>query len=373
MNTIYCDNAATTPIYNEVIKKMSKLMLITYGNPSSIHKLGQESKAVVERARLNIADSLMCDVSEIIFTGCGSESNNIALLGTLQEGDHLITSSYEHPAIEAVSKILLEQGIEVSYINPNSNGIIEPNNVKKNIKSNTKLISIMYVNNELGTENPIDKISLLSKENNLIFHTDAVQAIGKRKISLKNNNIDMLSLSAHKFYGPKGVGALYVKNGINLKAIYYGGGQEKNLRPGTENVVGIYGMSLSLKKSVNELSDWEGKVLELEETFLNQLKEKNIQYTINGANRIPGFINITFNNISSQDLVIGLDIKGFAISGGSACSSGSMNPSKVLKEIGLSDQAASQTVRISFGKNLSKNNVTDLASEISYLINNNSC
>ena len=184
MNTIYCDNAATTPIYNDVIKKMSKLMLDTYGNPSSIHKLGQESKAVVERARLNIADSLMCDVNEIIFTGCGSESNNIALLGTLEIGDHLITSSYEHPAIEAISKTLLNQGVEVSYVRPNADGIIEPKNISNSIKSNTKLISIMYVNNELGTENPIAEIASLAKENNLTFHTDAVQAIGKTKISL---------------------------------------------------------------------------------------------------------------------------------------------------------------------------------------------
>lgn len=372
MNTIYCDNAATTPIYNDVIKEMSKLMLDTYGNPSSIHKFGQESKAVVERARLSIASSLKCDVSELIFTGCGSESNNIALLGTLEKGDHLITSSYEHPAIEAVSQSLLKLGVEVSYISPNTSGIIEPKNITKKIKPNTKLISIMYVNNELGTKNPIDDIALLAKENNLIFHTDAVQAIGKIKISLKDNNIDMLSLSAHKFYGPKGVGALYVRDGINLKATYYGGGQEKNLRPGTENIIGIYGMSLSLKKSIDELSTWEGKVLKLEKIFLNQLKKKNIKHVINGTNRIPGFINITFKDIYSQDLVIALDIKGFAISGGSACSSGSVRPSKVLKEIGLSDKIASQTVRISFGKYLSEENVINLASEISHIINNKS-
>lgn len=369
MNTIYCDNAATTPMYSDVIKKMSNLMLSTYGNPSSIHKLGQESKAVIERARLSIADLLMCDVSELIFTGCGSESNNIALLGTLNKGDHLITSSYEHPAIETISKSFLNKGVEVSYITPNADGIIETKKIKNSIKSNTKLISIMYVNNELGTENPIDKIASLAKENNLIFHTDAVQAIGKTKISLRSSNIDMLSLSAHKFGGPKGVGALYVKDAINIKATYYGGGQEKNLRPGTENIVGIYGMSLALDKAINGLPDWIEKVSELENIFLDQLNNNDVQYTINGKNRIPGFINITFRNISSQDLVIGLDVKGFAISGGSACSSGSVSPSKVLKEIGLSDNIAKKTVRISFGKYLSADNVKNLANEISSLIN----
>ena len=366
---IYCDSAASTPLDENVIAEMTAISSSIFGNPSSIHKFGQETKAVIERARLSIANDLGCDLSEIIFTGCGSESNNIALLGILKEGDHLITSSYEHPAILNIARNLEKIGVNVSYISPDNNGLIDPNHIENEIKANTKLISVMYVNNELGTINPIDEIGAIARKNNILFHTDAVQIVGKEKINLNSQNIDLLSLSAHKFYGPKGVGALYLKNGINLTTTYFGGGQEKNLRPGTENVSGIHGMAIALHKSTKELSSWIETVNEYEDMFINELSNSKIKFIINGENRLPGIINITFIDILSADLVMALDMHGYAISGGSACSSGSAKPSATLKEIGMDDEMAMRTVRISFGKNLTTQNIQGLSKSISNIIN----
>jgi cysteine desulfurase len=366
---IYCDSAASTPLDENVIAEMTAISSSIFGNPSSIHKFGQETKAVIERARLSIANDLGCDLSEIIFTGCGSESNNIALLGILKEGDHLITSSYEHPAVLNIARNLEKTGVNVSYISPDNNGLIDPNHIENKIKANTKLISVMYVNNELGTINPIDEIGAIARKNNILFHTDAVQIVGKEKINLNSQNIDLLSLSAHKFYGPKGVGALYLKNGINLTTTYFGGGQEKNLRPGTENVSGIHGMAIALNKSTKELSSWIETVNKYEDIFINELSNSKIKFIINGKNRLPGIINITFIDIQSADLVMALDMYGYAISGGSACSSGSTKPSATLKEIGMDDEMAMRTVRISFGKNLTTQNIQGLSKSISNIIN----
>ena len=370
MEMIYCDSAASTPLNEDVIAEMAEISSSIFGNPSSIHKFGQESKAIIERARFNIANLLGADLSEIIFTGCGSESNNIAILGLLSKGDHFITSSYEHPAVLKIANELENNGIEVSYIKPTSNGIINPEDVKKNIKPNTKLVSIMYVNNELGTTNPIDAISKITKEQGVIFHTDAVQLIGKKLIKLQDTNIDLLSLSAHKFYGPKGVGALYIKQGVNLKSSYLGGGQEKDLRPGTENIVGIHGMSIALQKSMETIDEWSEKIKNYDNLFLENLDKLDVRYTVNGENRISGILNITFDEISSQDLVIALDMQGYAISGGSACSSGSVKASLTLSEIGMDEVLALKTVRISFGKNLTKDNIIGLSNSISSIIKN---
>ena len=366
---IYFDSAASTPIYKEILNEMQNISLTTFGNASSIHKFGQETKAIIERARLSIANDLGCHVREIIFTGCGSESNNIAILGILKRGDHFITSSYEHPAVLNIANNLIEKGIDVSYVKPNSAGLINPDDIKNEINSNTKLISIMYVNNELGTINPINAISKIAKENNIIFHTDAVQIIGKVKINLKNQNIDLLSLSAHKFYGPKGVGALYIKDNTNLNSTYFGGGQEKSLRPGTEKVSGIHGMAAALRKSIKELDPWTETINKYEEIFIENLNKSGIKFMINGDNRLPGILNMPFPNILSSDLVMALDMQGYAISGGSACSSGSTKPPKVLKEIGMTDEMAMKSVRISFGKNLNEENIKELSNAISNIIN----
>jgi len=369
MKMIYCDSAATTPLNKDVIDEMTKVSSSVFGNPSSIHKFGQESRAIIERARLSMANLLGCDLSEIIFTGCGSESNNIALLGLLKRGDHFITTSYEHPAVLKTANELEQNGIDVTYIKPNSSGLIELEDIENSINTKTKLVSVMYVNNELGTENPINQISELTKKYGILFHTDAVQIIGKKEIALKDTSIDLLSLSAHKFYGPKGVGALYIKNGVNLIPTYFGGGQEKDLRPGTENIVYIHGMAIALQKSIQGIDRWNKRVTEYETSFFKKMEKMKINYTLNGDNRTPGILNITFHDILSQDLVIALDMSGYAISGGSACSSGSVNASATLREINMDNESASRTVRISFGKNLTKQNIVGLSDCISEIIN----
>jgi len=369
MKMIYCDSAATTPLNKDVIDEMTKVSSSVFGNPSSIHKFGQESRAIIERARLSMANLLGCDLSEIIFTGCGSESNNIALLGLLKRGDHFITTSYEHPAVLKTANELEQNGIDVTYIKPNSSGLIELEDIENSITTKTKLVSVMYVNNELGTENPINQISELTKKYGILFHTDAVQIIGKKEIALKDTSIDLLSLSAHKFYGPKGVGALYIKNGVNLIPTYFGGGQEKDLRPGTENIVYIHGMAIALQKSIQGIDRWNKRVIEYETSFFKKMEKMKINYTLNGDNRTPGILNITFHDILSQDLVIALDMSGYAISGGSACSSGSVNASATLREINMDNESASRTVRISFGKNLTKQNIVGLSDCISEIIN----
>ena len=366
---IYCDSAATTPLNENVMIEMNKISSTVFGNPSSIHKFGQESRAIIERSRLKIANLLGCDLSEIIFTGCGTESNNIAMLGLLSKNDHLITTSYEHPAVLKTANELELKGVEVTYIKPDKNGIINCNEVKAAIKENTKLVSVMHVNNELGTENSIEEISQITNDMGVLFHTDAVQSIGKKNITLRNTKIDLLSLSAHKFYGPKGIGALYMKNGVNLIPTYFGGGQEKDLRPGTENISYIHGMAIALELAVKDCEAWHKKLSKFESLFLNNLRNENIKYTVNGKNLIGGILNITFHDILSQDLVIALDMKGYAISGGSACSSGSVKTSTTLQQIKMDKNLAQRTVRISFGKNLNEDDINGLSKAITSIIN----
>ena len=369
MKMIYCDSAATTPLNENVIVEMNKISTRVFGNPSSIHKFGQESRAIIERSRLKMANLLGCDLSEIIFTGCGTESNNIAMLGLLREGDHLITTSYEHPAVLKTANELELKGVEVTYIKPDQDGIIDSIEIKNAIKENTKLVSVMHVNNELGTENSIDEISQITNDMGVLFPTDAVQSIGKKYINLRNTKIDLLSLSAHKFYGPKGIGALYMRNGVNLMPTYFGGGQEKDLRPGTENISYIHGMAIALELALKDCKAWHKKLSNLESLFLKNLKNEKIRYKINGKNLIGGILNITFHDILSQDLVIALDIKGYAISGGSACSSGSVKTSTTLQEIKMDENLAQRTVRISFGKNLTEEDINGLSKTIATIIN----
>ena len=348
MDNIYLDISATTPINKHVLELIQNVEWNAFGNPSSIHKYGQKSRAIIERSRLQITKALNCDSSEIIFTGGGTESNNIAIQGLLNHGDHVITSDYEHPAVTNVISKLTKENITVTFIKPESNGSINPNKIKNAIKKNTRMVSIMAVNNELGTINPIKKIGEICKQNNVIFHSDAVQMFGKMPMNINEYHIDLLSISAHKFYGPKGVGALYIKNGTNLKPTILGGGQEKNLRPGTENVSGIAGLGLAAELISSNLKDKISQVKYLESVFIDILNNENIDYSINGEYRIPGVFSITFHGINAQSLVINLDMEGIAISAGSACSSGTIKPSSILLNIGLSEKSANETVRISF-------------------------
>ena len=364
----YFDIAATTPIDNQVIDLMHEINSEYFGNPSSIHAIGQKSHNLIEKSRINISEVLNCKSSEIFFTSGGSESNNIVLKGLLKEGDHFITSSYEHPSILGLAKDLMKNDIEISFIKPDKDGIINVNDVKNSIKENTKLISIMYVNNELGTINPIEDIANLSKQNNILFHSDAVQYIGKEKINLLESNIDFLSIGAHKFYGPKGIGVLYMKSIHTINPLISGGGQESGIRAGTENISYIAGMSLALKLSNDNYKKNKEYTLSLENYFIEELKQSKIKYRINGKNRMPGIMNITFFNIDGQALLMNLDLMNIAISYGSACSSGSVSAPLALLEIGMEKSEAQSSVRISFGKMNNKDNIDYLISSLKTII-----
>ena len=370
MNNLYFDIAATTPLDSNVSELMNKIQQTAFGNPSSIHQFGQKSRSLVETARRQMAKSLNCKPNEIIFTSGGSESNNLVLKGLLKKGDHLITSSYEHPAVFNVARELEKQGVEVSYIKPNPKGIIRTDDINLAIKGNTKLISIMYVNNELGSMNPIKDIVEIAKKHKIKVHTDAVQVIGKQPFDIKSLNVDFLSIAAHKYYGPKGVGALFIKSGNILESVLQGGGQEKKLRPGTENTPGIVGMGLATQIAIQNVVDNSKKILALENIFINELNTKKINYKLNGECRVPGILNITFPAILGQALVMKLDLNGVAVSFGSACSSGTPKPSEVLLNLGLTSNEALRTIRISIGKFHTENDIYELVNILDEILCN---
>ena len=368
LKQLYFDIAATTPMDSAVADIMHKANIENYGNPSSMHMLGQKSHNIVERSRTSIAKILNCKTSEIIFTSGGSESNNIILKGVLEKGDHLITSSYEHPSVLNLAKNLEENGIEVSFVKPNKDGSIDVKDIESEIKENTKLISIMYVNNELGTINPIKEIGDIAHKNKILFHSDAVQFIGKENLDLSTIKIDFATICAHKFYGPKGIGGFYCKSGIILTPLIDGGGQESGLRSGTENISSILGMAKALEISNDNNDANKRQILKLESYFIELLKQSNIDYRINGANRFPGILNITFFGVEGHGLLMNLDMQGIAISYGSACSSGSANAPQALIEVGMEENEARCSVRISIGKMIVKDDIDKLFISIKNIV-----
>ena len=359
----YFDHAATTAVDSKVLKEMLPFFNIQYGNPSSIYTIGRSAKRAVEESRRKVALALNADSNEIYFTSCGSESDNIALKGVCyangDKGNHIITTKIEHPAILNTCKTLENEGFNVTYLDVDRDGLISIEDLRKNITEETILISIMFANNEIGTIEPIEEIGKVAKENGIMFHTDSVQAVGNTKIDVKKMNIDLLSTSAHKFYGPKGIGALYVRKGIKFKKLQDGGHQEKDKRAGTENVPGIVGLGSAIQIADNNL-EWYSKYIgELRDYFEYHVKN-NIPYIkINGSikNRLPGNSNISFRFIEGEALLLKLDEKGICASAGSACSSGEDKPSHVLKAIGLTDDIAKGSLRITFGKDNTKQDV----------------
>jgi len=295
----------------------------------------------------------------------------MVLKGVLNPGDHFITSSYEHPAILKVLPFLESKKISTTIVNPDKNGLIHPSDIEKNINANTRLISIMWVNNELGTINPISEIGSIARNKNILFHSDAVQALGKIYINVDETPVDFLSMSAHKLYGPKGIGALYKRRGSKLEPLIHGGGQESNLRASTENIGGIAGFGMATELSISKLEENTDHILRLESYFLNLLNEQNITYTINGTKRIPGVFNITFHGVNGQDLVLQLDFLGIGISFGSACTSGTVKASEMLLEMGITKEDALSTVRVSFGKIHQLEDVKKVADSIGEILQSN--
>lgn len=365
----YFDNAATTRTDDEVLKEMLPYFSENYGNPSSIYKLGRTNRRAVEIAREQVAKAINADPNEIYFTAGGSESDNTAIRGIAyaykQKGNHIITSKIEHPAVLETCKQLEKEGFEVSYIGVDENGIINLEELKSEIRETTTLITVMFANNEIGTIEPIDEIGKIAKEHNIVFHTDAVQAVGSVKIDVKEMNIDSLSLSGHKLYGPKGIGALFVKKGVRFQKFVNGGHQERNKRAGTENVPGIVGLGKAIELAYQDLDEHNKKIKELRDYYMAEVQKRIPYIKINGdmEKRLPGNSNISFRFIEGEGLLLNLDLKGICASSGSACTSGSLDPSHVLLAIGLPHEIAHGSLRITIGKYNTKE-------EVDYLLDN---
>ncbi len=375
METVYFDNSATTKTDEEVIKAMLPYITENYGNASSIYKIGRENRKAVEEAREKVAKVFGCEPTEIYFTAGGSESDNTAIKGIAhsykEKGNHIITSKIEHPAVLETCKQLEKEGFEVSYIGVDENGILNLEELKKAIKPTTTLISIMFANNEIGTIQPIKEIGEIAKEHQIIFHTDAVQAVGNVNINVKELGIDSLSLSAHKFYGPKGIGALYVRKGVKFNKLIDGGHQEMNKRAGTENVAGIVGLGKAIELAYENLEEHNKKLKELRDYYVEQVKARIPYIKINGdmEKRLPGNSNISFRFIEGEGLLLNLDLKGICASSGSACTSGSLDPSHVLLAIGLPHEIAHGSLRISMGKYNTKEEVDYLIESLVEIVN----
>jgi cysteine desulfurase len=353
---IYFDNAATTQMRKEVLDEMLPYFCEFYGNPSSIYEIARSTKKALEEARGKVAASIGAVDSEIFFTGGGSESDNWAIKGICEsykdKGNHIITTAIEHHAVLHTCEYLEKNGFEVTYLPVDDDGIIRLEDLKAAIKPTTILITIMFANNEIGTVQPIKEIGEIAKQNKIIFHTDAVQAIGHINIDVKELNIDLLSLTAHKIYGPTGVGALYIKKGIKIKPLIHGGAQEKNRRAGTENLPGIIGLGKAMELAKEELEEENNRIIKLRDKLIDGILTTIPYCRLNGSRekRLPGNANISFEFIEGESLLLLLDMKGVFASSGSACTSGSLDPSHVLLSIGLPHEKAHGSLRMSLGR-----------------------
>lgn len=375
MKIRYFDHAATTAVREDVLKEMIPYFSVEYGNPSSIYTIGRKSRRAVEQAREKVANAINANTKEIYFTSCGSESDNLAIKGVAyankKKGTHIITSKIEHPAVLNTCKKLEQQGFEVTYIGVDEKGKIKLNELVSAIKNSTILISIMFANNEIGTIQPIKEIGQIAKEHNIIFHTDAVQAVGNVKIDVQKMNIDLLSMSGHKFYGPKGIGALYVKKGIDFERIQDGGHQERNKRAGTENVAEIVGLGKAIEISCKQFDEYNNKLNMLRKYYIKKVQENINEIRINGdiENRLPGNCNISFKGIDGETLLLELDAIGICASTGSACTSGSSAPSHVLVELGIPQDYIQGSLRITFGQENTIEDVDFLVEKLIEIIN----
>ena len=373
MKIVYLDNAATTKMSDKVINEMTKSFSENYGNPSSVHTLGQRAKSAVENARHIVAKNLKVETTEIVFTSGGAEGNNLVIRGFLKankdKGKHIITSKIEHSTILNTFEQLEKEGYEVSYIGVNENGVVDIEELKRELREDTALVSIMFVNNENGVIQPIKEIGEILAEKKIFFHTDAVQAVGKFEIFPKDLKIDALTVTAHKFYGPKGAGFIFIDKKYSLEKEIWGGSQERNRRAGTENVHGILGLGVALEEIYENLKEIEEKEEKLQNYLETKLKSeigklgKKIKINGEKANRIKTTTNVYIEGTDIQMLLVALDLRGICVSGGSACMSGSLESSHVLKVMGLTDEELKGSFRISIGKDTT-------IEEIDYFVEN---
>lgn len=353
--SIYLDHAATTPVKPEVLEAMLPWFTENFGNPSTVYSIGRTSKKAIEEARETVARIIGAEPREIFFTGSGTEADNWAIKGAayanMKKGKHIITTSIEHHAVLHTCQYLESEGFEVTYLPVDEYGLVSPEQVEAAIRPDTILISVMFANNEIGTIQPIAEIGKIAREKGICFHTDSVQAMGSIRVNVSDLNVDMLSMSAHKFYGPKGVGALYIRKGVKLTSFMHGGAQERGRRASTENVPGIVGLAKALELADKNMDEHNKKLIALRDRTIAEIEEKIPYVRLNGhrGKRLPGNVNFSFEFIEGESLLLMLDLKGIAASSGSACTSGSLDPSHVLLAIGLPHERAHGSLRLTFG------------------------
>ncbi len=370
---IYMDHSATTPVDPAVTEAMLPYFTEKYGNPSSLYTIGRQARKAIEESRQKVADIIGAKKEEIIFTGGGTESDNLAIKGTAyknrKKGDHIITSSIEHHAVLHTCKYLEIQGFKVTYLPVSREGLVNPADVERAITPKTTLITIMHANNEIGTIQPIEEIGKIAQEKSIPFHTDAVQTAGKIPINVDSLNVNLLSMSAHKLYGPKGIGALYIRKGAFVEPLLHGGGHERNIRSGTENVPGIVGFGKAAELARERLPE-EAKLAELQHRLIKGILEIKESY-LNGhpAKRLPNNANFRFSYIEGESMILNLDMKGVAASTGSACSSTSLEPSHVLLAIGLKPEEAHGSLRLTLGRGNTKEDVDYVVSILPEIVN----
>lgn len=367
MRKVYFDHSATTPVDPQVVEAMIPFFSEKFGNPSSIHSFGRETKVALEEAREKV--SAFCNVrpADIYFTSGGTESDNMAIKGVAYEfkkkGRHIITSQIEHHAVLHCCEYLEKDGFEVTYVRPDKYGMIHPEAVAEAIRKDTILISIMHANNEVGTINDIDKIGALARERGVLFHTDAVQTFGKLPIDLELLPVDLLSVSGHKIYGPKGVGVLYIRKGVRLAPLSHGGGHERGRRPGTENIPGIIGLAKAVELRQQRMNQENEALKKLRDGFYEKLTQAIPRLHLNGHpnQRLAGHLNVSFEGIEGEALLLSLDLKGVAASSGSACTSGSLDPSHVLAAMGMKPELARASIRFTLGRENTEEDVDYVA------------
>ncbi len=375
MNEIYMDNAATTPVNTEVLKEMYPMFKDNFGNPSTIYSIGKRAKEKIENSRKLVAKALGANAKEIFFTSCGTESDNWAIKGAAFEGlkkgkNHIITSKIEHHAALHTAQFLEKNGFNVTYLDVDRYGFVSPEDVRNSITDKTALVSIIFASNEIGTVQPIEEIGKICKEKGVLFHTDAVQAVGHIPIDVKKQNIDMLSLSAHKFNGPKGTGALFIRSGVRIETFMEGGAQEFHKRAGTENTAGIVGMGKAIEIACCDIENKAKLISEKRDKLIDELL-KITHSRLNGhpTKRLPGNVNISFEGIEGESLLLFLNMAGICASSGSACTSGSLDPSHVLLAIGLPHEIAHGSLRLSLSEESTYEEIQFVISEVNKIVN----